>query len=359
MAEKMLTDKLPSNDKDDIKDTSKSLKSTKKKPDQLSSPKRSKKTLVETRKVGIGQSSQLTGEKTCRSMTSCSTSSDADGIDANFSNTNRQPTSQVGLPSASNELSVLCQQMTSTITEQIRKGLNDIKSSAASTSRHYDYEHPFMYNDCDYEHEDYEDDYDYDNNYYYDDQEDKIEKLCSSNVQNVDCERKRSKSTNLDEPEVDTGDENNVVNVDTTKEDVLQHIAAELSAGEQTSDKINTELADLVNSLVLRPGRDSEPDEKFKDRLKTTLRPENCASLVNTKVDELIWSRLQTKTKTFDLKLQYPQSLLIKGLIKTVKIMDVVLMEKDNIPKSEIIIKEGIYDSMLQEFLRKSIMNLI
>ncbi|KAK6176053.1 hypothetical protein SNE40_014413 [Patella caerulea] len=122
MAEKMLTDKLPSNDKDDIKDTSKSLKSTKKKPDQLSSPKRSKKTLVGTRKVGLGQSSQLTGEKTCRSMTS--NSSDAHGIDANFSNTNRQPTSQVGLSSASNELSVLCQQMTSTITEQIRKGLN-------------------------------------------------------------------------------------------------------------------------------------------------------------------------------------------------------------------------------------------
>ena len=47
---------------------------------------------------------------------------------------------------------------------------------------------------------------------------------------------------------------------------------------ENVDKKVNDELADMIN-VILREGIS---DEKYKDLLKTVLRPDNCSSLTRT-----------------------------------------------------------------------------
>lgn len=79
---------------------------------------------------------------------------------------------------------------------------------------------------------------------------------------------------------------------------------------EETDSSINEQLAKLINELLFKF---KKPDEtKIKEEGDKILRPENCESLVVTKVDELIWNRLRPSTRSFDSRVQTAQNALIK-----------------------------------------------
>lgn len=66
---------------------------------------------------------------------------------------------------------------------------------------------------------------------------------------------------------------------------VLTAIAQCLDIKEPTDDSVNEQLAKLINELIFKP---KKPDET---KTEIILRPENCKSLVVTKVDVMFQVR--------------------------------------------------------------------
>lgn len=116
--------------------------------------------------------------------------------------------------------------------------------------------------------------------------------------------------------------------------EVLTAIAQRLTKTEPTDTTVNEQLAKLVNELMFKSKR---PDEsKLKENGEKILRPQNCESLVVTKVDELIWNRLRPNTRSFDSRVQTVQSMLIKGVIEITKMLNSMLemKTKTNVDKT-------------------------
>lgn len=116
--------------------------------------------------------------------------------------------------------------------------------------------------------------------------------------------------------------------------EVLTAIAQRLTKTEPTDTTVNEQLAKLVNELMFKSKR---PDEsKLKEDGEKILRPQNCESLVVTKVDELIWNRLRPNTRSFDSRVQTVQSMLIKGVIEITKMLNSMLemKTKTNVDKT-------------------------
>lgn len=76
--------------------------------------------------------------------------------------------------------------------------------------------------------------------------------------------------------------------------------------------------------------------EQVKESAEKIKRPENCESLVCTKVDELIWNRLQVPTKSLDSRFQYGQLFLVKSVTVLVNILDKIVSNKD-VEKEELV----------------------
>lgn len=72
-----------------------------------------------------------------------------------------------------------------------------------------------------------------------------------------------------------------------------------------TTELIHKDLAKLVNDLMFKVIIDKKLAEQVKDSAEKIKLPENCESLLCTKVDKLIWNRLQVPIKSLDSKLQY------------------------------------------------------
>lgn len=87
--------------------------------------------------------------------------------------------------------------------------------------------------------------------------------------------------------------------------DVLTSIAERLINKEATDNSINEQLAKLINELMFKS---KKPDEtKMKEETEKILHPENCESVVITKLDELILNRLHSSTRLFDSRVQTAQ----------------------------------------------------
>jgi hypothetical protein len=70
------------------------------------------------------------------------------------------------------------------------------------------------------------------------------------------------------------------------------------SGSKDTVDvKINDDLADVGNGF----SREGISDEKYSEIMKSIARPENCASLTKTRVNQLVWDLLLPQTKSFDI----------------------------------------------------------
>ena len=69
--------------------------------------------------------------------------------------------------------------------------------------------------------------------------------------------------------------------------------------------------------------------ENAKEMCEEVKRPQNCNSLSTTKVDELIWSRLQSTSRSLDIKFQEIQNCLVKGVTVMVKLTNDLIMDKN------------------------------
>ena len=64
------------------------------------------------------------------------------------------------------------------------------------------------------------------------------------------------------------------------------------------------------------------PLKKIEAMLKEIHRPENCFSLVKTRVDSSVRRFLKSTTQTVDSKMQAIQNLVVKGTINIAKLLD-------------------------------------
>lgn len=103
-----------------------------------------------------------------------------------------------------------------------------------------------------------------------------------------------------------------------------------------TTEPIHKDLAKLVNDLMFKVKIDKKLAEQVKESAEKIKRPENCESLVCTKVDELIWNRLQVPTKSLDSRFQYGQLFLVKSVTVLVNILDKIVSNKD-VEKEELV----------------------
>ena len=87
----------------------------------------------------------------------------------------------------------------------------------------------------------------------------------------------------------------------------------------------------MINGLMFKHG-DKNSKEHMKTACEEVKRPENCTSLSNARVDELIWNRLQANTRSLDCRFQEVQLYLLKGVTVIVKQLN-ELLEKDVDPK--------------------------
>ncbi|KAK3108370.1 hypothetical protein FSP39_006531 [Pinctada imbricata] len=86
---------------------------------------------------------------------------------------------------------------------------------------------------------------------------------------------------------------------------LLKVLTEQVTAQDLTTDPINKDLAKLVNELMFKEKTDKKLSEQVKTSAEKIKRPENCDGLVCTKVDELIWSRLQSTTESMDSRFKH------------------------------------------------------
>lgn len=72
----------------------------------------------------------------------------------------------------------------------------------------------------------------------------------------------------------------------------------------------------MVNELF----REGLNDDYFNELLKSIKRPENCKSLIKTKVNQAMWNILNPDTRNCDAKFQVIQSAVIKASVNLTKL---------------------------------------
>ena len=116
----------------------------------------------------------------------------------------------------------------------------------------------------------------------------------------------------------------------TSKQKVLSTIAERMQMQEKVDPGIDAQLSEMINQLMFKK---EKPDEdKFKEKLGLITRPDNCNSLVTTKVDELIWQRLRPQTRSFDSRAQVAQTCVVKSVTILAKMLDKTLNLKEKLP---------------------------
>ena len=91
---------------------------------------------------------------------------------------------------------------------------------------------------------------------------------------------------------------------------LLKSLAEEFSVAEKTAPAIDSNLAEIVKSLLL----EKLPKDKLEEVQSKYLRPENCTNLVAPKINKQIWQQLRQETRNNDSAFQKTQSLLLSGL---------------------------------------------
>ncbi|KAK3094134.1 hypothetical protein FSP39_024536 [Pinctada imbricata] len=110
---------------------------------------------------------------------------------------------------------------------------------------------------------------------------------------------------------------------------LLKVLTEQVTAQDLTTDPINKDLAKLVNELMFKEKTDKKLSEQVKTSAEKIKRPENCDGLVCTKVDELIWNRLQSTTKSMDSRFQHGQLFLVKSVTLIVNVLDKLVSDKE------------------------------
>ena len=88
-----------------------------------------------------------------------------------------------------------------------------------------------------------------------------------------------------------------------------------------TGPDVQSELAHIVNDAM----SSVIPDEKIKASAEQMCRPANCTSVVVPTANPEIWNPVNAKLKLKDLALQKTQSLVLKGVIANVTLLNQVM----------------------------------
>lgn len=80
---------------------------------------------------------------------------------------------------------------------------------------------------------------------------------------------------------------------------------------------VDSHLATLVNKVFC----EGIVDEKFQKLLKETHRPENCESLVKTRVNNLVWNLLSAQIHTIDSNMQQIQAAVVNSAVIITKLI--------------------------------------
>ena len=78
--------------------------------------------------------------------------------------------------------------------------------------------------------------------------------------------------------------------------DSFKSLAVEFSVAEKTAPAIDSNLAEIVKSLLL----EKLPKDKLEEVQNRYLRPENCTNLVAPKINKQIWQQLRQETRNND-----------------------------------------------------------
>ncbi|XP_077978034.1 uncharacterized protein LOC144433587 isoform X1 [Glandiceps talaboti] len=102
---------------------------------------------------------------------------------------------------------------------------------------------------------------------------------------------------------------------------LMSDIAKDWQLEQQCAPGVDTQLATIVNTLLgERPA-----DDIVTEKLERYNRPENCGSLVTTRVNQLIWDQIKAETRTTEVKLQRVQTGIIKSVTAMVNVVDTLL----------------------------------
>ena len=114
---------------------------------------------------------------------------------------------------------------------------------------------------------------------------------------------------------------------------ILSQLEKELNVFEQDDAEINENLAVIVQKLL----KEKREEDKLNEIKKRYLRPKNCKTLAETRVNLAIWNNLSERACTSDIKLQKVQKSLVKGATAVVQVVNDVINTPDMSPKDQIV----------------------
>ena len=117
-------------------------------------------------------------------------------------------------------------------------------------------------------------------------------------------------------------------NTGSTYDEYLNEISEHLEKCEKRGPPLNENIAKLIENVVYN----NINVEKLENFLQEILPPENINGLEANKVNSEIWRQIAHQTKSFDLKLQNLQKLILKSLSilnKSTNILYEQRLEKD------------------------------
>ena len=117
--------------------------------------------------------------------------------------------------------------------------------------------------------------------------------------------------------------------------DILGSVAAEYDLDEQCEEELSPKLADIVNKLL----RNRLNENKLKEKLNKSTRPKNCDNITGVKVNAEIWPKLQTSTRSYDIKMQRVQNTLLKATIPIVKVVNQLMTNLNGTDNDKAMVK--------------------
>ena len=98
---------------------------------------------------------------------------------------------------------------------------------------------------------------------------------------------------------------------------------------DQCGEDIPEQLASLIEKLL----QTKMSEEKLKEKQNNNLRPRNCEKIIPMRVNAAIWARLQSDTRSLDIKIQRVQCLLLKAIVAQTWVTASLLKLKEAKPK--------------------------
>ena len=123
------------------------------------------------------------------------------------------------------------------------------------------------------------------------------------------------------------GNLNNILGTNKESEDEdsdsgLKGLIQELDKDEEIGEKINKDLADIANKVWQNPNA----FEKFKTKMKTYKKPQNCSDLLVKKCNKEIWQeQMNAQDRSKDLKVQKSTGIVLKGAFAICKVTNTLI----------------------------------